>query len=342
MLLRVAIGWHFLYEGLEKIESTRKGGRPFSAEPYLRSATGPLGTYFRNIIPDVNSLEMLNLDRLKAKWAAEVEQLASHYNFDKDQRDKAAAKRKQAEDFAEVWFSDHETTEQRQKYFHELGDVMKVEQDLNALSFQRERAAAKRKDLDVERRKLIADLQAQEANLRTAVIEVATPEQRERAGPYVAPWTPLDQVNALTMYGLVAMGICLILGLFAPLAALGGAVFLGQIYLSMPPWPGLPPNPMAEGHYFIVNKNLIEMIACLALVFIPTSFWIGLDAMLFGRFFRRRETIEPAPRSPSGSSSTSSSTNPNTTSNKNPTTGRGAAADVKPIPLSSPGFSEME
>ncbi len=55
----------------------------------------------------------------------------------------------------------------------------------------------------------------------------------------------------------------------------------------MPPWPGLPPSPMAEGHYFIVNKNLIEMLACLALVFIPTGHWIGLDAMLFGRRYRQ-------------------------------------------------------
>jgi uncharacterized membrane protein YphA (DoxX/SURF4 family) len=118
---------------------------------------------------------------------------------------------------------------------------------------------------------------------------LATPEQREAAGPYVAPRTNLDLVNLATMWGLVVMGICLILGLFTRPAALAGAVFLGQIYLSMPPWPGLPANPMAEGHYFIVNKNLIEMLACLALASLPTGSWIGLDALLFGRRRRRRE-----------------------------------------------------
>ena len=90
------------------------------------------------------------------------------------------------------------------------------------------------------------------------------------------------------MYGLVAMGVCLILGLLTPLAALAGAVFLGQIYLSMPPWPGLPPNPMAEGHYWIVNKNLIEMLACLVLASTPNGLWIGLDALLFGWIGRGR------------------------------------------------------
>lgn len=323
--MRIAIGWHFLYEGLEKVESTNKGSKPFSAEPYLRNATGPFAPYFRNLVPDVDSRAMLDQDRLKAGWAADVERLATHYHFDKDQREKAAAQLQQADDFAGIWFTDKETREKRDQYLADLKQVEKVEQTPNALSFERERASAKRKDLDVERKRLIADLQARAASLRAAVIELATADQREAAGPFVPPWSKLDQINVMTMYGLVAMGICLILGLFGPLAALAGAAFLGQIYFSMPPWPGLPPSPIAEGHYNIVNKNLIEMIACLALVFIPTSFWIGLDALLFGWMFRGRDTRDDAPRSSAGSSSTTIT---------NTKTGRGAAVDVKPIPLS--------
>ncbi len=121
------------------------------------------------------------------------------------------------------------------------------------------------------------------------------------------------------------MGFCLMAGLFTPLAALAGAVFLGQIYLSMPPWPGLPASPTAEGHYLIVNKNLIEMLALLALVFIPTGQWIGFDALIFGRRVPRavEETASPRPASPVPPSGT----------NLRP------APDVKPIPLSSPGVS---
>ena len=55
-----------------------------------------------------------------------------------------------------------------------------------------------------------------------------------------------------------------------------------MIYLSMPPWPGLPPNPKAEGHYLIVSKNLIELIACLVIATTPSGHWIGLDALFFG------------------------------------------------------------
>jgi uncharacterized membrane protein YphA (DoxX/SURF4 family) len=276
---------------------------------------------------------MLDPERLRAKWSSDVERLASHYGFDKDQRDKAATLLQQADDFAAIWFSDKEAREKRYQYYHDLGQVQKVEGSPDALSFERERAAAKRKDLDVERKRLIADLQARAASLHAGVIELAKPEQREASGPYVGPWTKLDQINAMTMYGLIAMGLCLMLGLLGPIAALAGAVFLGQIYLSMPPWPGLPVSPVAEGHYSIVNKNLIEMLACLALVFIPTSFWIGLDSMLFGWMFRGRDRADSSPRSTAGSGSSTIGTT---------TTGRGAAVDVKPIPLSSQGLTERE
>jgi uncharacterized membrane protein YphA (DoxX/SURF4 family) len=333
VLLRIAIGWHFLYEGLEKIESTQKGGRPFTAEPYLRASTGPLAPYFRGLVPDVNSLAMLDPARLKAAWAADVERLANHYGFDNDQRNQAAKELRQSEEFADIWFSDKVKAEDREKYFHELRTVQAIERKPGALSYERERAAAKRKDLDAERKALIVDLQARAGALHDAVTGLATPDQREAAGPYVAPRTQLDQINMLTMYGLVAMGICLMLGIMTPLAALAGAVFLGQIYFSMPPWPGLPPNPLAEGHYLIVNKNLIEMLACLALVFIPTGNWIGFDSLLFGWMFRRRETTDTdTPSRPGAGTGAGAGASPST----NPS--RTAPVDVKPIPLSSPGL----
>ena len=43
VLLRIAIGWHFLHEGLEKVRSTEGAKEPFSAEIYLRNANGPFG-----------------------------------------------------------------------------------------------------------------------------------------------------------------------------------------------------------------------------------------------------------------------------------------------------------
>jgi uncharacterized membrane protein YphA (DoxX/SURF4 family) len=87
------------------------------------------------------------------------------------------------------------------------------------------------------------------------------------------------------MYGLAIVGILLIAGLFTRLAALGGAGLLMMFYLAIPPWPGTPPEVGIE-HNYIVNKVLIEAIACLAFVFLPSGRWFGIDAIgaaLFGR-----------------------------------------------------------
>ena len=54
-------------------------------------------------------------------------------------------------------------------------------------------------------------------------------------------------INRLTMFGLVAIGFCLIAGFLTPLAALSAAAFLAMIYLSMPPLPGLPPTRRPRG-----------------------------------------------------------------------------------------------
>lgn len=98
-------------------------------------------------------------------------------------------------------------------------------------------------------------------------------------------------INVLTEYGLMAVGVCLMLGLLTPVAALGAAGFLAMFYLSMPPWPGLPPSPMSEGHYLYVNKNLIELLACLVLASTPNGLWLGLDALLFGWIARKGRPV---------------------------------------------------
>src|SRR5205823_6116948 len=51
LALRLAIGWHFLFEGLHKIQSHYVGptdaNRPFTSEPYFAAAEGPLGDVMR-------------------------------------------------------------------------------------------------------------------------------------------------------------------------------------------------------------------------------------------------------------------------------------------------------
>ena len=65
-----------------------------------------------------------------------------------------------------------------------------------------------------------------------------------------------------------------------PSDSFGLALLILSFYAAMPPLPGWPEGPRQEGHYLLINKTLIEAIALLALTFIPTGRWAGLDGLL--------------------------------------------------------------
>jgi uncharacterized membrane protein YphA (DoxX/SURF4 family) len=94
-----------------------------------------------------------------------------------------------------------------------------------------------------------------------------------------ADWTQQEWLDWLVAYGLTAVGVCLLTGFLTRSACVAGAVLLVMFYVSMPPFPGVPDNPRAEGHYLFVNKNLIECLALLALATVPTGRWLGLDGL---------------------------------------------------------------
>jgi uncharacterized membrane protein YphA (DoxX/SURF4 family) len=113
-----------------------------------------------------------------------------------------------------------------------------------------------------------------------------TAEQRAEYGPLPEPvvrrmsdWDRLDWVDFATRWGLVVIGGLLLAGLLTRTACVAGALFLLSLYVAMPPFPWLPPNPRAEGHYLYINKNLIEMLALLALATTRSGRWLGLDAL---------------------------------------------------------------
>jgi len=140
-------------------------------------------------------------------------------------------------------------------------------------------------ELQQLRRSLVGPIQALEAELKTEATQLLSQEQLA-AGPVPEAMTPLRSINLQTMWGLTILGGLLIAGLFTRLAALGAAGLLTMFYLAAPPWPGCPPEVGVE-HNYIVNKVLIEAMACLAFVFLPTGRWFGMDA-LFAAMFRRK------------------------------------------------------
>lgn len=85
-------------------------------------------------------------------------------------------------------------------------------------------------------------------------------------------------VDTLNMAALVVVGITLLLGVFERIGTILGIGLLAMYYLAHPPFPGsIQLN--VEGNYWIVNKNLIEIVALLLLYYMPTGHLFGIKAL---------------------------------------------------------------
>ncbi len=90
----------------------------------------------------------------------------------------------------------------------------------------------------------------------------------------------LQIIDFINIWGLIAIGLGLILGSFTRIASISGIILLSLYYLSHPPFPGINYAMPMEGSYLIVNKILIEMVALGVLLLFPTSREFGLDKFI--------------------------------------------------------------
>lgn len=155
--------------------------------------------------------------------------------------------------------------------------------------------AASREQIEKDR-----DKEQKSEVLTAALSKVLRPEQLAQ-DPLEGKITPvlwgqmsrLERIDLITKWGLVAVGVCLLAGLFTRTACVAGAGFLLLFYLAMPSLPGLPENPKAEGHYLLINKNIIEMLALLTLATTRSGRWLGIDGVLQFLNPRRWQADEP-------------------------------------------------
>jgi len=128
VLLRIAIGWHFFFEGVEKLNSLATGptttNRPFTSADYLGESTGPLAKFFRDQARESDEaiLDKLTVAPLPAgqdaaqtpprtrmspglrkEWDEEFDRLAEHYQLDPQQRALAQKRLEQGKDNAVNW-----------------------------------------------------------------------------------------------------------------------------------------------------------------------------------------------------------------------------------------------
>ncbi|NQU24692.1 MAG: DoxX family protein [Candidatus Nealsonbacteria bacterium] len=151
----------------------------------------------------------------------------------------------------------------------------------NGADHQKQRVWDRQQELRTEVKEWLTDIekigQAYEERLWSSL----TDEQRE-IGSLPVGWGMSDYLDFMLIFGLTAIGICLLLGLFTRAAALGGVGFLLVVLLNQPPWPTIFPHaPAVVGHALLVDKNFVEMIALLVLASTAVGRWGGLDHFVY-------------------------------------------------------------
>ena len=91
----------------------------------------------------------------------------------------------------------------------------------------------------------------------------------------------LSVVDFINEWGLILIGLGLILGLFTRTVTYAGMILVFLYWLCNPPFIGYRYSMPPEGSYIIVNKNLIETAALFVLALFPTGKQVGLDRLLF-------------------------------------------------------------
>lgn len=311
LALRLAIGWHFLFEGMHKIHSHRMGPtestRPFTSAPYFTVAQGPFGEYMRKtylgddpatIAQYLTPTKTLSVKEFAALSPAEqaalvpsaaADDLAAIEDGKKQEEAKAAFARwvygVDARDADVAFISTGAVAQSAPDRLKHLELKRKFLADLeardalglgNGFGIEQKRVAAARADVRATEASLAADAQSFLADLKASA-GVKAPEPQPK---------PIAQADFQTMWAITIIGACLLLGFATPFACLAGAGFLVLTYLTHPPFPWFPLPPNTEGNPLFINKNVIECLALLAIASFPTGRWMGLDA-LFALVWRK-------------------------------------------------------
>lgn len=319
--LRLAIGWHCLVEGLHKLDTPA-----WSSEAYLRESVGPLAGFYRDLAGERVAEKLTVTEKgevpapLAREWDVYLENFAEHYDLTAEQRQQAEDKLRQAKKDVYTWLTVSEedvtlpspypppvsvplTIQQRVEKLHKLQarvDELQAQFPTTDKGLH-DRLKTAKADLNKWRSDLKRSYDARfnemKQNLHKDVLTDEQKAQPPLAGPVrttPTEWTLLEWSDKVVTYGLIGLGVLLLVGLFSRISSGLAALLLLSFYVAMPPLPGWPESPRLEGHYLYVNKTLIEAIALGALAFIPTGRWAGLDGLLSLAFGRHDRAAAPA------------------------------------------------
>ena len=105
----------------------------------------------------------------------------------------------------------------------------------------------------------------------------------------------LDTVNKMNIYGLILIGLGLMLGCFTRTAAGAGLLLILLYYFCNPPFVGYFYSLPSEGNYLIINKNLVEAAALFVTIAAGSGRFFGVDQILHKLLARRAHPAAEEP-----------------------------------------------
>lgn len=271
VLLRVTIGWHFFAEGYDKYEQGNWDSKPFFA-----GARGPAAGHFRQLVWDWDGSIRTDVEETKVHFARFRDRVIRHYGFDEQQKQQAQANYAKAVRQLEWVLENNE--QEIEEYKLGRSRLTRLEEDdrrsgVASLAGQRETI---RTELNAKINPVLDQIDMVWKNYEAAQNAMASRDQIAQNNP-IAIGVPrkgyIDTrvINPVVPYFDMGIGVCLILGLFTPVAALAAAAFLGSVFISQFP----PATGPGSSSY-----QLIEGVACLVLAATAAGRFAGLDFIL--------------------------------------------------------------
>ena len=303
--LRLAVGCHFLYEGVWKINHPDEFAA--EAEGFLTGARGPVAGLFYAMVPDIDGrerlagklesfemavddangkkkkmkIEVVKNDARTQHWETLRDRFVAAYPSLKESADKVYEKHLRG---AEQYLADN--WKEITAHFEALDRFDDAKKTNPTAAYQNKRTWDQMRKLRSEAKTWLVELDASEKSYKMALRELAEKGELGGRDPFAASlnpfaWTRMEQIRFAITWALTAIGACLIIGLGTRPAALGGGMFMMFVVMSQPSFPGVvPADPPQLGHAMLINKDFIEMVALFLLATTAVGRWGGLDYFL--------------------------------------------------------------
>jgi uncharacterized membrane protein YphA (DoxX/SURF4 family) len=291
--LRLACGYHFFSQGLEKLEPG------WTSAGFLRGAKGPLAPMYKKYVAAPHRADELLATPGEGKsptadleaeivedWRRLTEQFTSLAGQTEESIKTAKAALENRIKQLSVYFNGDATTVGESgaiaDYQHDLNVRLAEEEQVapaGTLPYNDKRVTENRAKLYGTAQKWVGDIVGFDKALESDLL-AATPDSvsSEAVNNLLSPPTPLSIVDKRVTWVVLGAGVSLLLGFATRLGALAAAGFLLSVMSTQPPW-----VYGANTEYFFYQ--LVEFFALLTIAAVGAGRWLGFDGVIFRLFF---------------------------------------------------------